>query len=248
MSAETSQTPEQKAKLRAAFRAITQVFFELGHHEESNRGCMLVRERALPSFGEIVRASRKQECHENMFNALTTESTHGIVDTAAQGGLIGESALNRLSQQLKARGLQVRWSSKPAQAHGIGGAAEVRGVAEIPVGIGGVNGLIEATVVKEEVPFLLSIKFLKDVDAVVNLPKGQLELSRFGVTTPLMHLPSGHVAVDVLNFPNGVWNLPHGAPRKESEFRCFSTGFLVSEATCVQFPIAAERQSHFSPI
>ena len=242
---ECRNEPDARAKSKAQSSAQSNHtgFFELGHHEESNRGCMLVRERALPSFGEIVRASRKQECHENMFNALTTESTHGIVDTAAQGGLIGESALNRLSQQLKARGLQVRWSSKPAQAHGIGGAAEVRGVAGIPVGIGGVNGLIEATVVKEEVPFLLSIKFLKDVDAVVNLPKGQLELSRFGATTPLMHLPSGHVAVDVLNFPNGVWNLPHGAPRKESEFRCFSTGFLVSEATCVQFPMQ-QRSSH----
>ncbi|CAK8987801.1 Retrovirus-related Pol polyprotein from transposon RE1 (Retro element 1) (AtRE1) [Includes: Protease RE1 [Durusdinium trenchii] len=97
------------------------------------------------------------------FSGITTQSTMGIVDTAAQGGLIGLPALERLQEALKEHQLKVNWTGKQAQARGIGGSAKVCGVVEIPVGIAGVNGLIEATVVEEEVPFLLSIQFLKQV-------------------------------------------------------------------------------------
>ena len=88
------------------------------------------------------------------FSGITTQSTMGIVDTAAQGGLIGLPALERLQEALKEHQLKVNWTGKQAQARGIGGSAKVCGVVEIPVGIAGVNGLIEATVVEEEVPFL----------------------------------------------------------------------------------------------
>lgn len=59
---------------------------------------------------------------------------------------------------------------KKAQARGIGGEAAVCGVAEVPVGVGGINGLIEVTVVEDAVPLLLSVKFLKEVGAVVDIP------------------------------------------------------------------------------
>ena len=94
---------------------------------------------------------------------------------------------------------------------------------EIPVGVGGINGLIEATVVSEEVPLLLPIKFLREVAAVVVLCHGELSLSKFGVKTPLHHLRSEHVAVDVLSFDPHEWCLPNDetcAHRKTADFRC----------------------------
>ena len=70
------------------------------------------------------------------FSGITTSGFLGIVDTAAQGGLIGLPALRRLEESLKGHGLQVQWMGKKAQAKGIGGDAQVCGVVEIPVGIG----------------------------------------------------------------------------------------------------------------
>ena len=42
------------------------------------------------------------------------------------------------------------------------------GVATILVGIAGVNGLAEATVVGGEVPSLLSVNFLRELDAAID--------------------------------------------------------------------------------
>ncbi|CAK9017487.1 Retrovirus-related Pol polyprotein from transposon RE1 (Retro element 1) (AtRE1) [Includes: Protease RE1 [Durusdinium trenchii] len=97
---------------------------------------------------EHARAGRRSQ--EPPFSGITTQSTMGIVDTAAQGGLIGLPALERLQEALRVHHLKVKWTGKQAQAKGIGGSAKVCGVVEIPVGIAGVNGLIEATVVEEE--------------------------------------------------------------------------------------------------
>ena len=172
---------------------------------------------------EHARAGRRSQ--EPPFSGITTQSTMGIVDTAAQGGLIGLPALERLQEALRVHHLKVKWTGKQAQAKGIGGSAKVCGVVEIPVGIAGVNGLIEATVVEEEVPFLLSIQFLKQVGAIVDLNHGNLTLSKFGTTSPLVHMPSGHVAVGVQVFHEDGWQLPDAAcekHREESSFRFFS--------------------------
>ncbi|CAK9090327.1 unnamed protein product [Durusdinium trenchii] len=128
------------------------------------------------------------------FSGITTSGSLGIIDTAAQGGLIGRPALRRLEDSLRAHGLKVVWNGKQAQAKGIGGDAKVCGVVEIPVGIGGVNGLIEATVVEDEVPFLLSIQFLKQVGAIVNLQESSLALTAFGSATASLALAMDLIA------------------------------------------------------
>ena len=117
------------------------------------------------------------------------------------------------------------WTGKKAQAKGIGGDAKVCGVVEIPVGIGHVNGLIEATVVEDEVPFLLSIQFLKQVGAIVDLQSSALVLTQYGKSSTIHHLHSGHVAVQVLDFHEEGWQLPDLAverTRKEASFRVFT--------------------------
>ena len=86
----------------------------------------------------------KRQCSSPITNAgnfhgLTTRSEHGIVDTAAQGGLIGRESLQRLEEALGRHGLKVLRSEKEAQARGIGGKAHVCGVVEVPVGIAGVK-------------------------------------------------------------------------------------------------------------
>ncbi|CAK9016966.1 unnamed protein product [Durusdinium trenchii] len=166
------------------------------------------------------------------FSGITTSGSMGIIDTAAQGGLIGLPALRRLEESLKNHGLQVVWTGKKAQAKGIGGDAKVCGVVEIPVGIGHVNGLIEATVVEDEVPFLLSIQFLKQVGAIVDLQSSALVLTQYGKSSTIHHLHSGHVAVQVLDFHEEGWQLPDLAverTRKEASFRVFTATISQNE-------------------
>ena len=90
----------------------------------------------------------------SFFCGLTTCPTMGVVDTAAQDGLVGHRALERLEEKLSACSLRVRWTGEQAKAHGVGGQAVVKGIVAIPLGIAGTSGLLEATVVEGDIPLL----------------------------------------------------------------------------------------------
>ena len=78
---------------------------------------------------------------KEMFCGTVTRPQHGVVDTAAESGLVGSPALE---SQLKGHGLRVLWSPKKSMAKGVGGQAKVLGVVLIPLSIGGANGILEA--------------------------------------------------------------------------------------------------------
>ena len=106
-------------------------------------------------------------------------SEFGMVGTAAQSRLVGKEALARMTDAPVAYGLQSIPNGKIAQARGIGGEAKVCGVVEIPVGVAGIKGVIGASLVAEDVPLLPSVRFLREVQAVVDLQQGVLRLSKF---------------------------------------------------------------------
>ena len=159
---------------------------------------------------------------ESSFSGVTTKSHHGIVDSAAQDGVIGKLALERLEEDLKSRGLKPRWSNRVVRTKGIGGEARSVGVCEIPLSIGGVSGIMEAAVVEGEVPLLLPVKLLKQLRSVINLDEECLEVRELGMTLPMHRLPSGHYTIDVLDFGCKEWQLPSAAAsvgRRDEEFR-----------------------------
>ena len=80
------------------------------------------------------------------FIGVTTQGSQGIVDTAAQEGLVGRSALLRLLDVLRKHGLRGHWNGKVTEARGIGGRAKSLGTVEVPVGLGGASGVLELTV------------------------------------------------------------------------------------------------------
>eukprot|EP00435_Cladocopium_sp_Y103_P049714 s859_g15.t1 len=104
------------------------------------------------------------------FCGVTTHGAFGLVDTAAQSGLIGMGALHRLNESLREHGLKVRWTNKVGNARGVGGEAKCQGVVEIPMGVGGVCGVLEATVVQEDVPLLLPVRMNQQKDAEMTAP------------------------------------------------------------------------------
>ena len=157
---------------------------------------------------------RKSAREVSSWCGLSTEAAHGIVDTAAQSGLIGMKALDRLEDALAQHQLRVRWSDKVGHARGVGGEAVSMGVVEIPLGIGGVNGILEATVVEDDVPLLLPISLLCELKVVIDLESEVMKLQRFETEVKLQRMKSGHFSIPILNFAKDGWSAPNEAIKK----------------------------------
>ena len=171
----------------------------------------------LPACLESETASYAQ------FTGLTTSPTMAVVDTAAQDGLIGAAALERLKERLAQCGLTVVWTGRQAKAHGVGGQATVLGIVAIPLGVAGKTGILEATVVTGEVPLLLPVKMLRSLRAVVDLNEMSVRFHALQRSVELSTLPSGHVAIEVTDFGTEGFVFPHEAAKaaeyQESDFR-----------------------------
>ena len=175
------------------------------------------------SNGRVFDTESDRSCC--LFIGLTTSPSTAVVDTAAQDGLIGRPALERLKQQLGAVGLQISWTKKRAKAHGVGGPANVVGIVAIPLGLAGTTGILETTVVENDVPLLLPVTLLDSLQAVIDVHAEKMYLRRIDRTVELIRLPSGHLAVDVLNFGSEGYRHPEEAKHagwSECDFRCGS--------------------------
>ena len=200
-------------------------FFSVSHHPDAQT---FWQERgAGSSSGQLTlghffkRVIKHQGTSVEDFCGLTTSPQQGVVDTAAQSGLVGRLALQRLEASLRDHGLRVVWIDKKAQARGVGGEAQVAGVVEVPLGLGGVCGILECKVVHEDVPLLFPVWLLRDLHACVDLAGNQLVLKKAHVTLPMNTLNSGHAAVDVCDFGKDGWKLPSEAAqvgRRQEEF------------------------------
>ena len=182
-----------------------------------------------------------------MFVGLTTSPASAIVDTAAQDGLIGRAALERLKRQLAELGLRVVMTGKQARAHGVGGPAKVVGIVAIPLGLAGSSGVLEATVVENDVPLLLPIKLLRSLHAVIDVGQSRITFQELGETLELHNLPSGHVAVDVLNFGKEGFCLPRDAQNAgfdESDFRLSVGSEFVTDMQCDSVPSTCYSSGH----
>ena len=115
-------------------------------------------------------------------------------------GLVGFEPLHRLERELSNRGLRIKWAPKKSTAKGVGGTAVVEGVALIPIGIGGINGILETTVVQGDVPLLLPIKLLRVLEVSIKLKDMVMNIPAHHVSVPLRELASGHVTVNVMSF------------------------------------------------
>ena len=149
-----------------------------------------------------------------IFSSVQCHPEEALVDTAAEEAVVGDRAMDRLQQALKKKGLQPIWqdSSQPKPgAGGIGGAATVAGVVNVPVGVAGVNGVLKFTVLQDsdafQTPALLPIDYLESVGALIDIKNDTLRLEN-GEQCPMRRLGTGHRAVSILNFSSDGWDLP----------------------------------------
>ena len=145
-----------------------------------------------------------------IWSTLNLRRFEAIIDTGAEDAVIGSSYLEDLMEELLQLGLQpVQVRAKQIPCMGVGGEATVMGSVDIPCAIGGLHGVVRFTILKDheqfKTPPLLPI-YLEGIGAVLNFQHDTLT-TRWNHTSCMRRLPSGHRAVDILNF-NGPWNLP----------------------------------------
>ena len=85
-----------------------------------------------------------------------------------------------MQSALKSRGLKVKKVQRASSARGIGDQAVVHGVAWIPIGVAGVNGLLETTIVEGEVPLLLPIQMMKSLKVVLDFRENTFCMTQHG--------------------------------------------------------------------
>lgn len=135
-------------------------------------------DRPIP---ESYKAAAPQFC------GINTIAAHGVVDTAAEGGLVGTLALQRLQDHLRSFGLRCKSIPKNTAAKGVGGQAKVVGVPLIPLGIGGVNGVL---VVEGDVPLLLPIRMMKGLRTIIDLDQMKFIMKEYEVVMLQLTLPT----------------------------------------------------------
>ena len=235
------------AKSSASSMAGKSGFVQIGS-EVGGTSLMSMVEPPL-TFGQFYKCFPKKDSNLE-FNGLTTHAEQGIVDTAAQSGLIGEEAFNRLEKSLEERGLKPRKTNRQGQARGVGGEAISVGVAELPLGIAGVNGVLEVTIVKDEAPLLLPVSLLRDLGACVDLVNNELKLGKYDKKASMRVLKSGHVSVDVMDFDVEGWRMPqeaqaHGLQEKDFQLlSCDTAMSIFKQETRNQFDFTSGHPHH----
>ena len=123
---------------------------------------------------------------------------HLIVDSAAGQALIGEAACVEWEQKVSTVGLRgVRVHSKMMTPKGVGGTAHPTRSMMMPTMIDGLSGVLQYTVVKEDIPGLLPLSFQEKQGAMINLRTNKLHLPHLRAVVPMHRTQGGHRTIDV---------------------------------------------------
>eukprot|EP00971_Amphidinium_carterae_P339033 6476633-Amphidinium_carterae.1 len=135
---------------------------------------------------------------------LELESSFGLVDTGAEDAVVGERSLPILTRALKRAGRVLPDIDRREErsASGIGGTALVLGTVTAELGIGGNEITLPFKVIKDaNIPPLLPSTLFARLQAVISYPEQKVQALGTHTSSDLCVLPSGHVAVSVVDFP-----------------------------------------------
>ncbi|CAJ1458908.1 unnamed protein product [Effrenium voratum] len=170
--------------------------------------------------------------------------SEALVDTAAEDAVIGSNAMNRLRGSLRAMGLRAIPATgvELPGAGGIGGAAVVQSMMDVPIGVAGHNCILRFTVLKDtgefETPPLLPVSFLETMDTIIDFQKSECVIG--GNTVEMLRLPTGHRAIDILQYHPDGWNLPTEM-RKNPDLDPFVLPSHTSSATVSMVSVWLQR-------
>ncbi|CAJ1416610.1 unnamed protein product [Effrenium voratum] len=148
-----------------------------------------------------------------IFAGVKCRPQEALVDTAAEDAVIGSTAMRQLTIELHRRGLRplpVSAGVPLPGAGGIGGAAVVESMMEVPLGIASNNCVLRFTILRDsdqfQTPPLLTVSFLESVEAIIDLQNELCIIN--GTPTPMTRLPSAHRTINILDFDQDGWDLP----------------------------------------
>ena len=137
------------------------------------------------------------------------------MDTGAQQGVVGKEQYDRMVSFLAKKGLQPRiLPTQKGGARGVGGGSDFIVTAELPTAIAGRCETLLVNVVKEPVPFLLPVSFSKVLGMNLLMPKQKIHWQYLGVEQSYEELQSGHLAIDIFEFPSTGWIHPDDSGEK----------------------------------
>ena len=135
--------------------------------------------------------------------ASPTRTRHGqpghlIVDSAAGQALIGKAACVKWEQKLNSAGLcGVQVHCKMMTPIGVGGTAHPTRSMMMPTMIDGLPGVLQYTVVEEDIPGLLPLSFQEKQGAMINLRTNKLHLPHLRAVVPMHRTQGVHRTIDV---------------------------------------------------
>ena len=129
-------------------------------------------------------------------------TTHAVPDTACRRTLIGERVLRGLDEELRKRGLRVRYMSERHEfKFGNAGKLQTQQSVVIPACIGGKLVALKAAVLPEagaDTPLLLSKECLRGLKATLDMDRDVMYVGRLGVSVSLKETERGHYAIPIL--------------------------------------------------
>jgi len=148
------------------------------------------------------------------FIGLLVTPGYGLIDTGAQHGVCGPKDYERLCERLAAQGLKPReLETFQANAVGVGGSTNFIKTVESPMAIQGVSGLLTINVIDTNLPLLLPMGFCKKLGMVLDTTENTATWKNLGdKVSDVVSLDSDHIAIDILEFPEGGWQNPHQNP------------------------------------
>ena len=169
----------------------------------------------VPEVTETIleRVSTQGARARAIYAGVRCSGYEALVDTAAEDAVMGTHAYEALCDELAIHNLQ------PVQVQnqqripcaGIGGAARIRGIVDVPTSVAGLLGVIRFTIIEDEgsfaTPPLLPISYLEAVGSVLDL-RTNTYATQDGHTTQMRRLPSGHRAINLLDFATTQWRPP----------------------------------------
>ncbi len=141
-------------------------------------------------------------------NYLTIPEGHAIIDPGASQDLIGLPAYERLCAKLGENNLKtIKLTSEPSPASGVGGNATPLFEALCPCILAKQPGVIRITVLKEDIPHLLSIGLLEHSGAVIDTADNLIRFKKFN-KEQMLRLDSGHRTLSIAEWDGSEFPVP----------------------------------------
>ena len=154
----------------------------------------------MPTLLELMNSRR--QAHVDHEILLVSSPGFGVLDSGCGKTIIGENTLKQFQHLWKQAGIsEPREQSEMNQFRFGNGEVETSSrLVNLPIGLAGKKGIIQAAVVKGSAPLLVSRPALKRLGATINFAEDSLRLFHGQLDVPLHVNAAGQYTVDVMQF------------------------------------------------